>query len=361
MDISKLIRPHLIDIKAYASARSEYSGDGVMLDANENGVGSVIEGHFNRYPDPLQFDVKTRILAKLNPELSVYNIFCGNGSDEAIDLLIRAFCEPKRDSIMVFPPVFAMYEKCAQINNVAIQQVQLTKDFQLDIEAIKAAIKPETKMIFICHPNNPTGNLIHSEDIKIILDSFNGILVIDEAYIDFSNGHSWVNSILKYDNVVVLRTFSKAWGLAALRMGLAFGSKPVIEVLNKIKMPYNININTSKLVSEALGHQYFKLKEMVSEIVEEREQLAVQLSWLNCVKKIFPSDANFLLVKFEDPKTAYNFLKGKGIIVRDRSNLPLCEGCLRITVGNKKENVLLLEALKAFEAQNAEIKSVSQS
>jgi histidinol-phosphate aminotransferase len=359
MDISKLIRPHLLDIKPYASARSEYSGEGVMLDANENGVGSVIEGAYNRYPDPLQMDVKTRILAKLNPSLSVYNIFCGNGSDEAIDLLIRAFCEPKRDSIMVFPPVFAMYEKCAQINNVGIQQVQLTKDFQLDIPAIKAAITNETKMIFVCHPNNPSGNLIHSEEIKIILDSFNGILVIDEAYIDFSHGSSWVNAIQKYDNVVVLRTFSKAWGMAALRMGLAFGSKPVIEVLNKIKMPYNININTSKLVSEALGGEHFyKLKEMVTEIIQEREHLTLQLSWLSCVKKIFPSDANFLLVKFDDPKQAYNFLKSKGVIVRDRSNLPLCEGCLRITVGNKKENKQLLEALKLYDIQAIENKSI---
>ncbi len=351
MEIKNLIRPHLIGLKAYASARSEYSGDGILLDANENPLGSVAGGNYNRYTDPLQKELKAKIVHWLDAGLSVENIFCGNGSDEAIELLIKAFCNPGKDEIIICPPVFGMYEKSAQINYVGIRRVNLIEGFQLDIQTIKEQISEQTKIIFICSPNNPSGNLIHYEDIKIILNSFHGILVIDEAYIDFSNGKSGISDIAKYPNLVVLRTFSKAWGMAALRFGMAIGSPEVIAVLNTIKMPFNVNKNTIEQVSIALDN-LDKLNQYINKINEEKIDLEKRISWLPNVKKVFPSDANYLLVKFQNPLKVCGFLKEKGIIVRDRSSQPLCEGCLRISVGNSEENNKLLEVLKEYTKSN---------
>ncbi|MEZ5009587.1 MAG: histidinol-phosphate transaminase [Chitinophagales bacterium] len=348
LEIKNLVRPHLLGLKPYSSARSEYSGEGILLDANENALGSVCGGNYNRYPDPLQKELKAKIIHWLNPELSIDNVFCGNGSDEIIDLLVKAFCRPGEDEIMVFPPVFGMYEKCAQINDVGIHAINLTEEFQLDIPAIKEQINDRTKIIFICSPNNPSGNLIHSEDIKIVLDSFQGLLVIDEAYIGFSNTRSWVDQFQKYPNLVILRTFSKAWGMAALRLGIGIGNTEVIEVLNTIKMPYNINSNTIYFVSKALDRPDI-FKDFVDRIKAERAMLEQQISWLEITKKVYPSEGNYLLIKFVNSLELYGFLKKKGLIVRDRNGQPHCNGCLRITVGSPEENKILLEALRDYE------------
>jgi histidinol-phosphate aminotransferase len=345
MNLDKLIRPHLKGLKPYASARSEYLGEGILLDANENAIDSTLEKTgYNRYPDPLQKELKSRIIAWLNPELSIHNIFLGNGSDEALDLLIRAFCEPGRDEILVCPPVFGMFEKSAQINNVNIRKVNLTKEFQLDIDAIKEAIWEHTKIIFICSPNNPSGNLINSEDIKIILSSYEGLLVVDEAYIDFSLATSWVNFLDKYPNLLVLRTFSKAWGLAALRLGMLAGHADIIQVLNNVKMPYNVNSVTISRAMDALSKRD-RMEAMVGELNEMRAELSQKLKWMDLVVQVHPSEANFLLVEFREAIRVFEYLKEQGIIVRNRTTQPLCGGCLRITVGNKKENDLLIDLL----------------
>lgn len=349
MDIQKLLRPHLIGLKPYVSARSEYSGEGILLDANENALGAVSGGDFTRYPDPLQQQLKSKIVNWLDADLSNENIFCGNGSDEIIELIVRAFCEPAQDAIMVFPPVFSMYEKCAQINNVGIQRVNLMPSFQLDLEAIKAAITPQTKVIFVCTPNNPSGNLIHFEDIKILLDSFDGVFVIDEAYIDFTKGKSAIYEIDKYPNLLVLRTFSKAWGMAALRLGFAIGSKEMIHCLNAMKMPYNVNVYTQDLALKAFENLAM-FENNIDLLNVERNELEKQISWLEFVKKVYPSNANYLLVKFEDAQAVYEYLIKEQIVVRDRSYLPHCEGCLRITVGSPEENKALLGALKNFKS-----------
>lgn len=359
MEIEKLIRAHLKGIQPYSSARSEYLGEGILLDANENSIGSVLDHGYNRYPDPLQKRLKSKIIPFLDNRLTIHQLFLGNGSDEIIDLLVRAFCEPGKDEIIVCPPVFAMFEKCAQINNVLTKKINLREDFQLDVERIRAEITDNTKIIFICSPNNPTGNLIHSEDIKIILNTFKGLVVIDEAYIDFSNSPSWVEQAERYPNLLVLRTFSKAWGLAALRLGLLVADQAIIEVLNTIKMPYNINVATMELILTALDKQPVKTK-MVDDLNAERAMLYERLGWLAIVQKVYASEANFLLVKFEDSEGVFEYLMAHGLVVRNRSNLPHCKNCLRITVGNKEENKKLLKALNDYQETWNEMRKLSE-
>lgn len=347
IDITKFARPHILNLKPYSSARDEYTGvAGTFLDANENPLGSATDENFNRYPDPYQWEVKKALspIKGVNPE----NTFLGNGSDEAIDLLFRAFCEPKADNVITLPPTYGMYQVCADINLVDVITVPLTTDFQLDVDGILKAVTPSTKLIFICNPNNPTGNKLDEKAILKILDEFNGLVVIDEAYIDFSDHTSFTNLLSEYQNLVVLQTFSKAWGLAALRIGMAFASKEIITLLNKIKYPYNINQLTQEKALESLKNVR-KKEQMVREILQERAELIKVFEQLPLVKHIYPSHANFLLIKVDEPVKIYQFLIDKLIIVRDRSKVMLCEGCLRITVGTTKENKDLIEALKAFQ------------
>jgi histidinol-phosphate aminotransferase len=344
--IRQLIRPHILDLKPYSSARDEYSGrEGIFLDANENPIGSTAGGGYNRYPDPYQRQLKDRIakIKKVNEE----NIFLGNGSDEAIDLLIRLFCQPERDNIIVLPPTYGMYGVSAHINNVTIKEVPLNENFQLDLKAVLSAADKRTKIVFVCTPNNPTGNLIEEKTIISLLEQFNGIVVVDEAYIDFVKDKSMTRYIGKYRNLVVLQTFSKAWGLAGLRLGMAFALEGIIEYLSKIKAPYNVNSSTQELTLKALENEASKNK-MVKEIISQRELLVSRLRDMDIAEKIYPSDANFILVKVEEPRKVYQYLLNEKIIVRDRSNVHLCQGCLRITVGTAMENNELTECLKRY-------------
>jgi len=279
--------------------------------------------------------------------LPVSSIFLGNGSDECIDILIRAFCEPGIDNIVICPPTYGMYEVSAAINNVAVKKVQLTSSFQLDLRAIEEAVDDYTKLIFICSPNNPTGNSLNREDVEALLNNYFGIVVIDEAYINFSRYRSFTLELTEYPNLVVMQTLSKAWGLAALRVGMAFGSEDIISVMSRIKPPYNINQASQDLALQAL-EKVEEVNEMIREIVKERKELEIKLPTLRAVKKVYESDANFLLVEVTDAGALYRYLLEKGIVVRDRSKVELCQGCLRITVGTPEENNNLLKAIDAF-------------
>ncbi len=346
MDINALLRKHLINIKPYSSARDEYTGkEGVFLDANENPFGSASKEAFNRYPDPLQKGLKEKL--SLIKGIPATNIFLGNGSDEPIDLLIRAFCEPEKDEVVITPPTYGMYQVCAEINNAKLVSVPLTKDFDLDVEGILSAISGNSKIIFLCSPNNPTGNSLQKSDIITVLENFPGIVVIDEAYIDFAQHESYATLLSKYKNLVVLQTLSKAWGLAALRLGMAFADEQIISILTKIKYPYNINAATQKLVSEALDNEKWK-NEQVHEILTLRDELIEKIKSFDQVEKVYPSDANFILVKIRDAKKIFDYLIEQKIIVRDRSKVVLCEDCLRITIGTKSENNSLTEALSNY-------------
>lgn len=345
-NLENLLRDNIKKLVPYSSARDEFKGEAsVLLDANENAFGSPLSHAYNRYPDPLQHQVKSK-LSKIKGVPSE-NIFLGNGSDEAIDILFRAFCRPGGDNVILVPPTYGMYEVSANINDVEVRKVNLTSDYQLDLDSIAAAVDENTKLIFICSPNNPTGNSIHRKDIETILVNFKGIVVIDEAYINFSKQRSFTQELAEYPNLVILQTLSKAWGLAALRLGMAFASKDIIAIFNKIKPPYNINQATQDLVLEALEN-VDQVNAWIKETVAEREKLVTALSTIEQVHHITPSDANFILVKLEEPRELYNFLVSRGIIVRDRSKVELCEGCLRITVGTGDENVKLIEAIKQF-------------
>jgi histidinol-phosphate aminotransferase len=345
-DLDKLIRENIKKLKPYSSARSEFSGlANVFLDANENAFGSPLMKWYNRYPDPLQWEVKKKIstIKNIAPE----NILLGNGSDECIDLLIRAFCDPQKDNIIICPPTYGMYEVYAHINDVAVKEVPLLQNFQLNLEGLEQAIDESTKLIFFCSPNNPTGNSMEGEDIEMVLNNFDGIVVIDEAYINYSRYRSFLSQLKDYPNLVVMQTFSKAWGLAALRLGMNFASIEIINILNKIKPPYNINQATQELALQALDH-LDDVNTMIKETVKEREELVKSLAQLSSIQKIYPSDANFILAKMTDATAIYNYLKEKGIIVRNRSNVVLCEDCLRITVGTPEENEHLILALKNY-------------
>lgn len=345
-NLTALLRDNIKKMVPYSSARDEFKGEAsIFLDANENAFGSPLPHDYNRYPDPLQHRVKEK-LSKIKG-VPAENMFLGNGSDEAIDLLYRTFCTPKLDNVILVPPTYGMYEVSANINDVEVRKVNLTKDFQLDLDGIAEALDMHTKMIFICSPNNPTGNSINPLDIETLLINFKGLVVVDEAYINYSKQKSFTHALAEFPNLVVLQTLSKAWGLAALRLGLAFASKEIIEVFNKIKPPYNINQATQDLVLEALKNVE-TVNAWIKTTVEEREILAEKLSGLSQVEHITPSDANFILVKLEQPRELYASLVDRGIIVRDRSKVALCEGCLRITVGTKVENERLIEEIQQF-------------
>jgi len=346
-NLDNILRQNIKTLKPYSSARDEFKGkEGIFLDANENSFGSPLQESYNRYPDPMQLDVKDK-LGKIKG-LPIQNIFLGNGSDEAIDILFRAFCEPGKDNAIICPPTYGMYEVSAGINNVEIIKVPLFADtFQLDVENILKAINKNTKLIFFCCPNNPTGNGVKWNDIKTVLDNFSGIVVIDEAYINFAKYRSLIPELLNYPNLVILQTLSKAWGLAGLRIGMAFASEPIIDIFNKIKPPYNINAVSQKLALEALN-SVDQINNWIKEIVSERDELMKRLPELPFVQKVYPSDANFILVKVNDPQAIYNYLVTKKIIVRDRSKVELCQGCLRITVGTKQENKNLLSILNEY-------------
>lgn len=342
-NLDSLVRDNIKNMTAYSSARHEFSGNAsIYLDANENSFGSPLPDNFNRYPDPLQMQVKEK-LSKIKG-VPPQNIFLGNGSDEAIDLLYRIFCEPGRDNVIIFPPTYGMYEVCAEMNDIKIKKVNLTKKYQLDIEAIEQAIDPFTKLIFICSPNNPTGNSINHADVEIILNNFNGIVIIDEAYINYAKQKTFISALTEYPNLVVMQTLSKAWGLAGLRLGMAFASQPIIELMNKVKYPYNINTATQLLALEALDKIEWVNKHIATTVIE-REKLKNELLNLSTTEIVYPSDANFLLVKMKDAKKIYYMLCDSGIIVRDRSKVILCEDCLRITIGTPEENKQLIEEL----------------
>lgn len=341
-----LIRKNIANLTPYSSARDEFQGEAsVYLDANENAFGSPLEQQYNRYPDPLQYKVKKRLseIKGVPPR----NIFLGNGSDEAIDILFRSFCNPGVDNVILVPPTYGMYEVSANINDIQIKKVKLTEEYQLNLEGIAEAIDEHTKMIFVCSPNNPTGNSINRDDIETLLANFNGLVVIDEAYINFSRQKSFIQELTEYANLVVLQTLSKAWGLAGLRVGMAFASEEIIEVMNKVKPPYNINEASQELALKALEN-VDQVNQWIKEILNQRDRLVLTLKNFDFVLDIYPSDANFILVKTTAPKDIYNFLVDKGIIVRDRSKVDLCEGCLRITVGTPAENDVLLENLQQF-------------
>lgn len=349
-NLETILRKNIKELVPYSSARDEFKGEAsVYLDANENSFGSPLAESFNRYPDPLQLKVKQRLteIKGVPPQ----NIFLGNGSDEAIDILFRAFCNPGIDNVITVPPTYGMYEVSANINDVEVRKIKLTPDYQLNMEGIAEAIDEHTKIIFICSPNNPTGNSIDRQDIETILANFNGLVVIDEAYINYSRQKTFIQELTEYANLVVLQTLSKAWGLAGLRIGMAFASQEIIEVFNKVKPPYNINEASQKLALEALQNVGL-INDWIKQTIAEREKLVAELSLLSIVIKIYPSDANFILVKTTDPKGIYQFLVKNGIIVRDRSKVELCEGSLRITVGKPEENKLLINALKNFQESN---------
>ena len=352
-NLKNLVRENIKNMTPYSSARHEFSGNAsIFLDANENSFGSPVrlpspqvEGQgmrLNRYPDPLQIQVKEKL--SLIKGMPPQNIFLGNGSDEAIDLLYRIFCEPGRDNVLIFPPTYSMYEVCAEMNDVKVKKVNLTKEYQLDIEAIEQAIDPFTKLIFICSPNNPTGNSINRSDIEIILNNFNGIVIIDEAYINYAKQKSFIAELTDYPNLIVLQTLSKAWGLAGLRLGMAFASQPIIDLMNKVKYPYNINTATQLLVLDALNNIEW-VNDHIAVTVNEREKLKNELLNLSFTEEVYPSDANFLLVKMKEARNIYIQLCSEGIIVRDRSKVILCDDCLRITIGTESENCILIEAL----------------
>ncbi|TAE00916.1 MAG: histidinol-phosphate transaminase [Bacteroidetes bacterium] len=344
--IKSLVRPHILALQPYSSARDEYSGtEGVFLDANENPLGSAGASNFNRYPDPYQHKLKEKLALIKNVKPA--QIFLGNGSDEAIDLLFRVFCNPNQDNIITMPPTYGMYEVSANINCVAIKKINLTPDFQIDTEKVLAAADQNTKLLFVCSPNNPSGNLLNRNSIEKLLQNFKGIVVIDEAYIDFSGEESWTNSLEKYPNLIVLQTFSKAWGLAALRLGMAFSNPEIIALINKVKPPYNISQLTQQIVLQSLFSEDAK-NEMVAEIIKQKKILTEELGKISVVKKVYPSDANYLLIKTENGKKVYDFLVEKQIIVRDRSKVALCEGCLRISVGTAQENKELIAALQLY-------------
>jgi histidinol-phosphate aminotransferase len=344
--INNILRENIKNLTPYSSARDEYQGEAsVFLDANENAFGSPLPDQYNRYPDPLQFEVKKSLSAIKG--LPVRNIFLGNGSDEAIDILFRSFCNPGVDNVILVPPTYGMYQVSANINDIETRNVPLTDEFQLNLDGIAEAIDKNTKLVFICSPNNPTGNSINRADVETLLANFNGIVVVDEAYINFSRQKTFIQELTEYANLVVLQTLSKAWGLAGLRVGMAFASEEIIEVMNKVKPPYNVNEASQQLALQALAN-VDQVNSWIKETLAQRDLLVLGLKDFDFVVDIYPSDANFILVKTTDANSIYDYLVNQGIIVRNRSKVELCEGCLRITVGTPNENTTLLQTLQNF-------------
>jgi histidinol-phosphate aminotransferase len=342
-ELDKLIRPNIKTLKPYSSAKDEYTGDAkILLDANENSLGSPLTKWYNRYPDPYQQKLKEKLA--FVKQIAANQIFIGNGSDECIDILLRTFCEPGKDNIIICPPTYPMYEVSANINDIAVQKALLLSDYQLNVAHIEQLVNPNTKIIWICSPNNPTGNSLDLIDIETISNHFEGIVVVDEAYINFSKQKSFVQSLIDYPNLVVLQTLSKAWGLAGLRLGMCFASPEIIGYMNKVKAPYNINIVTQELALQAL-EEVGQVNDMIKLLVDMRNALAQVIASMPHVIQVFPSDTNFILVKIPHARKLYEYLLSKGIIVRDRSALELCEDSLRITVGTEQENTLLVDVM----------------
>ena len=344
-DINTIVRENVKVLKPYSSARDEFedfdTADMIFLDANEN----PFENGVNRYPDPQQMSVKS-ILAK-QKNVNLNQILLGNGSDEVLDLLFRAFCEPKVDNVITLPPTYGMYGVLANINAVENKEVLLSNDFQPQIEKIMAAVTDNTKIIFLCSPNNPTGNSFSDESIVFLLQNYKGLVVIDEAYIDFSEKESWINKLEEYPNLVITQTLSKAYGLAGIRLGICYGSSEVISVLNKIKPPYNVNELSQKRALDRLDNTE-QIKSEIKSIIGQREELLKVLLKVNFVEKIYPTDANFILIKVDDANKRYNELINKGIVIRNRTTQPLCDNCLRLTIGTEVENKKLINELLAI-------------
>jgi histidinol-phosphate aminotransferase len=347
--LEDLIRDNIKKLIPYSSARAEFKGEAsVFLDANENAFGSPLAngGNINRYPDPYQIALKEK-LGKIKG-LPVENIFLGNGSDEAIDILYRSFCNPGKDNVVICPPAYGMYEVSADINDVELRRVSLLPEtFQLDPENILEAIDEKTKLIFLCCPNNPSGNGVKWSDIRQLLENFSGLVIADEAYINYASYRSLIPELMNYPNLVILQTLSKAWGLAGLRIGMAFASQQIIDVFNKVKPPYNLNGASQQLALEALNNIEL-VNERIRVTVAERKLLAKKLAALSFVIKVYPSEANFLLVKVDDPGAIHEYLAQKGIVIRDRSSNELCDGCLRITIGTPEENEKLMNELISY-------------
>jgi histidinol-phosphate aminotransferase len=341
-NLEEIIRPNIRSMNPYSSARDEFSGSGaVLLDANENPYNSPL----NRYPDPRQQMLKEKIGSMYG--LTSENIFLGNGSDEAIDLLIRISCEPGIHKIVSIEPSYGMYRVAAETHNSKLIGVLLNEDFSLNSEALLDKCTPDTRIVFLCSPNNPTSNLLDRESILYLSERFHGLVVLDEAYVEFSGTRGMIHELKNHPNLVILRTLSKSWGLAGIRLGMALGSADIISYLTRIKYPYNLNTLTQEYALKALNDNHEKDK-TIRKILEEREYLSSELKKFSFVEKVYPSDANFLLVKVRDAKGLYNYLRSHSFIIRDRSNLPLCEGCLRISIGTKKENEGLLRMMKNF-------------
>jgi histidinol-phosphate aminotransferase len=343
-NLDSLVRDNVKVLKPYSSARDEFedfdTADMVFLDANENPFNNGV----NRYPDPQQASVKS-ILAKQN-KVNPNQMLLGNGSDEVLDLIFRAFCEPKVDNVITLPPTYGMYGVLANINAVENREVLLSTDFQPQIEKIFKAIDDNTKMIFLCSPNNPTGNSFSEESVTTLLDHFNGLIVIDEAYIDFSERETWLRKLEQYPNLIITQTLSKAYGLAGIRLGICYASAEIISVLNKIKPPYNVNELTQKRALERLDNTK-AIESEIKSITEQRDELLKVLLNVKYVEKIYPTEANFILIKVDNANKRYDELIAKGIVIRNRTTQPLCENCLRLTIGTEEENKKLIEALKA--------------
>ena len=342
MDIKNLLRKNIANLQPYSCARDEFKGEAsVYLDANENPYNAP----YNRYPDPLQWKVKEAISEIKH--VPTVNIFLGNGSDEPIDLLYRAFCEPRIDNVVAIEPTYGMYKVCANINDIEYRKVLLNNNFDFSAEEMLQVADDNTKLMWLCSPNNPTGNSMNQHEILKLVQNFKGIVVLDEAYIDFSSQPSFAKRIHEFDNLVILQTFSKAWGSAAIRLGMAFASVEIVQALNKIKYPYNINILTQKQALKALQEKE-QVSNWVKILTSERSWLIEELKKLDLICHIYPTDANFVLVKVDDANSVYQYLVNKSIVVRNRNTVSLCLDCIRITVGTREENEVLIENLKGY-------------
>jgi len=346
-NLDNLVRENIKTLQPYSSARAEYAGDAlVFLDANENSYGSPLDVNYSRYPDPLQRQLKGG-LSKIKG-IPSQNIFIGNGSDEVIDLAYRIFCEPTKDNVIICPPTYGMYRVSGNINDVRIREVNLTNEYQLNVDSILQSVDLNTKLLFICSPNNPTGNNMNRLDIELLLNNFPGIVIIDEAYINYSRQKTFLQELAEYENLVVMQTLSKAWGLAALRLGLAFASEKIIQLFNKVKPPYNISKASQEFAITALS-RIEQVNANIKITVDERLKLQNELSQFSFVQNIYPTDANFILIRTENADRLYKYLSIQKIIVRNRSKEPLCSNCLRITVGTPQENETLIKILQNYE------------
>ncbi len=345
MNITNLVRKNIKSLKPYSSARDEFKelkSNMVFLDANEN----PFENGVNRYPDPQQTSVKKEL--SLLKAVSMNQILLGNGSDEVLDLIFRAFCEPKEDNVITLPPTYGMYQVLANINNIEEKEVLLTAEFQPNVNEILEVTDANSKLLFLCSPNNPTGNSFSEENVEILLKSFNGLVVIDEAYIDFSSQKSWLLRLKEFPNLIITQTLSKAYGMAGIRLGICYASEEIIAVLNKIKPPYNVNELTQQRALKRILTKN-KVKKEIETILEQREKLIVNLKSISFIEEVYPTDANFVLVKVDDATKRYTDLIDKGIVIRNRTTQPLCENTLRLTIGTKSENMKLIKALKDIE------------